>query len=64
MKCPNCEKDLGDYPERAVEEDELDEVIGHKHQPPKPAPPCVASRKEFYCSPDCFYQSVVAGGFS
>jgi hypothetical protein len=61
MKCPNCEKELGDYPERAVEEDGIDEVIGHKHQPSKSDPSFVASQKEFYCSPDCFYESVVAG---
>lgn len=61
MNCANCGKGLGHRPERAVEEDEIDEVIGHKHQPPKSAPSFVKSNKEFYCCPDCFIESVVAG---
>lgn len=61
MNCATCGKDLEDRPERAVEDGELGEVIGHKHQPPKSAPSFVKSRREFYCSPDCFIESVVAG---
>lgn len=61
MICYNCEKDLGDYPEEAVEDDKLVEVISHKHQPPKSDPHFVASQTHYYCSPDCFHESVIAG---
>lgn len=58
MKCNSCGADLPDSPERAVEENNLDEVIGHKHQPDDDAPKFVMSRKEFYCSPECLYQKL------
>ena len=60
MRCAACDKELGDDPETAVLNDEIEQVIEHQYRLPESDRPFV-SQRDFYCSPDCFTESVIAG---
>ncbi len=52
MNCKNCSEELPDYPQREVEDGDLNEVIMHKYTPDD-APSYVCSRTDYYCSIEC-----------
>lgn len=54
MKCQNCGKQLPSHPEDAVEQGELEEVVGHKING---GGGITVSKKNYYCDPECFVEA-------
>ena len=59
MKCQNCGDEIPDFPEEKVEENLLDEVVGHKHGFDKESP--AITTKDYYCDPECFVEAFAQG---
>jgi len=59
VKCQNCGDELPGFPEDKVEENQLEEVVGHKHGKDTDSP--ATTTKDYYCDPDCFVEAFTEG---
>jgi len=55
MECQNCGQQLPDFPEDAVEDGVLDEVVAYEHSDVEGP---YVSEKLYCCDPDCFKEAV------